>query len=212
MSESDTDSPQLIDQFLQSVSNHRTDQYGGSVENRIRFPLRVVNAVSEAIGADRVGLRISPYSTFQGMLENDPPGLFEPWVKAVVAAQPNLAYIHAVEERVGDGSITAPASDNLKSIEPLRDIVDASPNTKFIAAGGFTPELGDQLIAERGGLVAFGRHYIGKWWFKIKVLRDSCFSNNSANPDLLARIVNKVKLNEYDRNTFYGGTEAGYTE
>lgn len=158
-----TTDAQLLDQFLQSVSNHRTDQYGGSLENRIRFPLRVVNAVADAIGADRVGLRTSPFSTFQGMREADPLATFKPWISAVLAAQPKLAYIHAVEERIAGNVDVAPTEDGSASIEPLRDIVNASPHTEFIAAGGFTPELATQLLAQRGGLVAFGRHYIGKW-------------------------------------------------
>lgn len=161
------------------------------MENRIRFPLRVLNAVCDAIGADRVGIRMSPFSDFQDMKEEDPLSLFIPWTKAIVGAQPKLAYIHCVEPRVSGDHADAPASA-AESVQPIRDIVDAT-DVKFIAAGGLTPESGAKIIAEHGGLVALGRWYI-------------------ANPDLLDRALNNLQLNPYDRSTFYTPGEKGYTE
>lgn len=155
----------LIDQFLQPCTNHRTDQYGGSIENRLRFPLRVLNAVSEAVGADRTGIRLSPWSDYQlpERGEDDPLETFIPATKAMLAAQPDLAYIHVIEPRIVGAIFDADDSAaNPHSSLPLRELVDKSPHTKFIAAGGFKPETAEETIEKYGGLVAFGRYYIGK--------------------------------------------------
>jgi NADPH2 dehydrogenase len=181
----------LIDQFVQSVTNHRTDAYGGNLEGRMKFPLRVLDAVADAIGADRTGLRMSPFSTFQGMREPDPLATFVPYAQAVVKAQPALAYVHVVEPRVS-GATDATDSVEGESAEPIRQVVDAT-DVKYIAAGGITPETAGEIIAAHGGLVALGRLYI-------------------ANPDLLQRAVHGYELNPYDRSTFYTKGEKGYTE
>ncbi|KAF5240269.1 hypothetical protein FAUST_4433 [Fusarium austroamericanum] len=163
----------LIDQFLQTNSNDRTDSYGGSLENRFRFPLRVLNAVCDAIGPERVGIRMSPFSRFQGMREADPLSVFVPWAKAIVKAQPSLAFIHAVEPRIEGGS-DSPDS-HLKTddtLSPVRDVVSSS-NVKFIVAGGFTPETAVKHANQTDDLVGFGRYFIPP-----------------ANPDLPARIKN----------------------
>lgn len=131
----------------------------------MRFPLRVLNAVCDAIGADRVGIRLSPFSEYQGMqgLCEDPLAVFLPWTKAILAAQPELAYIHVIEPRVVGAIFDADDSTiSGYSSLPLRELVDKSPNTKFMAAGGFTPETAEETIEEYGGLVAFGRYYIGE--------------------------------------------------
>lgn len=186
-------SSQLLDQFTQSVSNHRTDEYGGSLENRFRFPLRVLNAVAEAVGPDRTGYRISPWSSFQGMREEHPLETFEPFTKELLKNQPKLAYIHVIEPRVsGDGTKDKNSKDEDSSL-PIRKIVDTSDVTKYIAAGGIDPRDADEIINKYGGLLAFGRYYI-------------------ANPDLLERIVKKEPLNDYDRSTFYTPGVVGYTD
>lgn len=188
------------------MTNQRTDKYGGSIENRLRFPLRVLNAVCDAVGADRTGIRLSPWSDYQGMGEEDPLATFVPATKAMLAAQPELAYIHLIEPRIV-GAIFDADDDvaNAHSSEPIRELVDKSPNTKFIAAGGFKPETAEETIEKHGGLVAFGRYYIG-----------ACVTFTSqltiANPDLLDRIVNKEKLTPYDRSTFYTPGVVGYIE
>lgn len=152
----------MIDQFIQNVSNKRTDEYGGSVANRIRFPLRVLAAVCEAIGPERVGIRMSPYSTYQDMKEKDPLATFVPYTEAIAAAQPKLAYVHCIEPRLsGDGSVEE-KGEHGESIEAIRSVVDANGVIKFIAAGGFTPESSKKVVEEHGGLVALGRWYIGK--------------------------------------------------
>ncbi|KAJ4189917.1 hypothetical protein NW755_005912 [Fusarium falciforme] len=183
----------LVDQFLQSNSNDRTDSYGGSLENRLRFPLRVLNAVSDAIGPERVGIRMSPFSRFQGMREADPLALFVPWVKAIVKAQPSLAFVHAVEPRA-NGSQDTP--EHLQSAEdtlaPIREVLN-SAGVKLIVAGGFLPETAIKHASETDDLVAFGRYFI-------------------PNPDLPARIENGWPLAKYDRSLFYTQNEVGYTE
>ncbi|RSL92926.1 hypothetical protein CEP52_013547 [Fusarium oligoseptatum] len=183
----------LVDQFLQSNSNDRTDSYGGSVENRLRFPLGVLNAVSDAIGPERVGIRMSPFSRFQGMREADPLALFVPWAKAIVKAQPSLAFVHAVEPRA-DGSQDTP--EHLRRAEdtlaPIREVLN-NAGVKFIVAGGFLPETALKHASETDDLVAFGRYFI-------------------PNPDLPARIENGWPLTKYDRSLFYTQNEVGYTD
>lgn len=93
----------LPDQFLQSVSNNRTDEYGGSVENRARFPLEIAKAVTDAVGADRVGIRLSPYSSFQGMKMKTTEEIketFSYFVKELRDRHPEMGYVHAVESRI----------------------------------------------------------------------------------------------------------------
>ncbi|KAF5005711.1 hypothetical protein FDECE_7872 [Fusarium decemcellulare] len=183
----------LLDQFLQSNSNDRVDQYGGSVENRLRFPLKVVNAVCDAIGPERVGVRMSPFTRFQGMREAEPLALFIPWAQAIVNAQPSLAYIHAIEPRA-DGSTDTP--EHLRKVEdtlaPIRQIA-ASAGVGFIVAGGYTPEKALDHTSKTDDLVAFGRHFI-------------------PNPDLPERIKNGWPLTKYDRSVFYEENEVGYTD
>ncbi|KAF4972576.1 hypothetical protein FSARC_849 [Fusarium sarcochroum] len=178
--------------YLQSTSNDRKDSYGGSIENRIRFPLRVVNAVSEAIGPERVGVRMSPFTRFQGMREVDPLELFFPWAQAIVNAQPSLAYIHAIEPRA-DGSVNTP--EHLRKVEdtlaPIREVVTRA-GVRLIVAGGYTPEKALEHTSETDDLVAFGRHFIRK-----------CFE---------LRIKNGWLLTKYDRSVFYEVNEVGYID
>ncbi|KAI1065502.1 hypothetical protein LB507_000699, partial [Fusarium sp. FIESC RH6] len=183
----------LIDQFLQTNSNDRTDSYGGSLENRFRFPLRVLNAVCDAVGPERVGIRMSPFSRFQGMREADPLSVFVPWAKAIVNAQPSLAFIHAVEPRIEGGS---DSPDNVPkandTLEPIREVI-SSTGVKFIVAGGFTPETAIKHASQTDDLVGFGRYFI-------------------PNPDLPARIQNGWPLTKYDRSLFYTPDTKGYTD
>ncbi|KAK8850760.1 hypothetical protein IAR55_004680 [Kwoniella newhampshirensis] len=183
----------LLDEFIQSVSNDRTDAYGGSLENRFRFPIEVINAVSSAIGGDRVGVRISPYSRFQGMRESDPLSVFVSFVESVVKAQPSLAYIHAIEGRI-EGSTDA-AEEEVKeedTLDEIRDVV-AKHGRAFIVAGGYTPEKARTHAEKYDDLIAFGRWFI-------------------PNPDLPERIKNDWPLTKYDRSTFYTPTAEGYID
>ena len=145
----------LPDQFLQDVSNQRTDEYGGSVENRARFPLEILEAVTKAVGEDRVGVRISPWNLWQGMKMEDPKPTFAYFASQAKERFPDLAYLHAIEPRVG--GTNDQDSNDVDSNEFLREIWG---DKVFIAAGGYTPQSAAKTVNAKGGLIAFGRHYI----------------------------------------------------
>jgi N-ethylmaleimide reductase len=177
----------LPDQFLQDGSNHRTDSYGGSIANRARFFLEVTAALVSVWGEGRVGVRISPSGTYGSMYDSDPQATF-----GYLAEQLNqfkLAYLHVVEPRI-KGTETVDENAEPVAVRHLRKIF----NGPVIAAGGFKRDSADAVIAAGDAdLVAFGRDFI-------------------ANPDLPARLRDKLPLNAYDRDTFYGGDARGYTD
>ena len=145
----------LPDQFLQDVSNQRTDEYGGSIENRAKFPLEIIEAVTKVVGEDLVGFRISPWNTWQGMKMEDPKPTFAYFVSQAKERFPNLAYLHATEPRVA--GIEDNDSNNVDSNDFLREIWG---DKVFIAAGGYTPQTAAETANTEGGLIAFGRYYI----------------------------------------------------
>jgi N-ethylmaleimide reductase len=177
----------LLDQFLQDGSNKRTDAYGGSIENRSRFLLEVVEAIVSVWGSDRVGVRIAPSGTWNSMSDSNPQVLF-----AYVAEQLNrigLAYLHIIEPRV-KGNIVLVEGQAPVASEELRKIFKG----KLIAAGGFEPDTAEAIVAKGDAdAVAFGRYFL-------------------SNPDLPKRIQLGVALNEYDRDTFYTFDARGYTD
>ena len=177
----------LIDQFLQDGSNRRTDEYGGSIENRSRLLLEVVDAMRSVWGDNRVAVRIAPGGTWNGMSDSNPDALF-----SYVAGQLNsfhLAYLHIVEPRV-KGSVVPQGGQPPIAAEQLRRIFTG----KIIAAGGFEPETAEAILESgNADAVAFGRYFI-------------------ANPDLPRRIREGLPLNEYDRSTFYTFDARGYTD
>jgi N-ethylmaleimide reductase len=178
----------LFDQFLQDGSNKRTDIYGGSFENRARFLLQVVNAVSAVWGSDRVAVRMGPSGNWGDMSDTNPEGLF-----TYVADELNklgLAYLHLIEPRIA-GNI----EDESKNQAPVAtQLIRKHFKGLIIAAGGFNGDSARDIIeAGDADLVAFGRHFI-------------------ANPDLPERLRNGWPLNDYDRPSFFGGTEVGYTD
>ncbi|KAJ9145389.1 Aldolase-type TIM barrel [Pleurostoma richardsiae] len=168
----------LIDQFLQDVSNQRDDEYGGNVENRSRFFNETLRAMVHAVGPERVGLRLSPWSTFQGMRMKDPIPQFTDVINK--ATQANIAYLHLVESRIS-GSETCDGNDRL-------DFAYELWNGPFLVAGGYKPEEARKLVdsehPDKDIVVMFGRYFI-------------------SNPDLVYRIKEGLELNAYDRNTFY---------
>lgn len=177
----------LIDQFLQDNCNKRTDSYGGSVENRSRFAIEVTKAVIEAVGADRTGIRLSPFSTFQGMKMKDPLPQFTDTIKRLDAL--NLAYLHLVESRIaGNADVEGP-----ESLDPLLPHF----NGNILIAGGFKPDSAKQLVEQhkdRNIVVVFGRYFI-------------------STPDLVFRLQNGIELNPYDRDSFYiPKSEKGYID
>ncbi|KAI9750731.1 MAG: Chanoclavine-I aldehyde reductase fgaOx3 [Chaenotheca gracillima] len=181
----------LVDQFIQDNTNQRTDSWGGSVENRSRFALEVTKAVANAVGPDRTGIRLSPFSTFQGMRMNDPVPQFSHVMKGLKAIGP-LAYVHLVESRI-TGNADVESTDK---IDFAIDIWDKT--SPLLIAGGFKPNSAkravEQEYADRDIAIVFGRYFI-------------------SNPDLPYRLINDIKLTEYDRNTFYQpGSTKGYID
>ncbi|KAH7906896.1 hypothetical protein BJ138DRAFT_567017 [Hygrophoropsis aurantiaca] len=183
----------LIDQFLQDVSNTRTDEYGGSIENRARFALEIVEAVVEAVGAKKVGIRISPWSPFQDMGMKDPIPTFSHLVSNLLPY--SLAYIHAIEPGVG-GNVEYEVLAH-QTNDFIREILDkAASATAFIAAGGYTRASALEIAESKGGLVAFGRPYI-------------------SNPDLPHRLMKDLPLTPGDSSTNYlpgNLTPLGYSD
>jgi len=174
----------LIDQFLRDGTNKRTDRYGGSIENRMRFLLEVTGAVVEVWGPGRVGVRLSPSGTFNDMRDSDPVKTFTYAAKRL--NEFDLAYLHIVDALADDirhGALTVP-------LETMR----SSFKDTLVACGEYDKERATRAIG--AGLcdaVAFGRLYI-------------------SNPDLVERFRKGASLNDADPSTFYGGGEEGYTD
>ncbi|EMD33584.1 hypothetical protein CERSUDRAFT_141794 [Gelatoporia subvermispora B] len=179
----------LIDQFLQDVTNKRTDAYGGSVENRARFALEAVDAVVGAVGAGRTGIRLSPWGEFNEMRMADPKPQFSYVVGQLKARHSDLAYVHLVEPLVNGNTEREPNA--AESNDFIRDIWLPRP---LITAGGYTREAAIEQAEKTGELIAVGRYFI-------------------SNPDLPLRFKYNVALTPYDRDSFYIPESAkGYTD
>ncbi|OJJ07895.1 hypothetical protein ASPVEDRAFT_178817 [Aspergillus versicolor CBS 583.65] len=170
----------LIDQFTQDKCNNRDDEYGGSIENRSRFILEVASAVSNAVGPERVGIRLSPWQRYQGMRMDDPIPQFKYVIEQL--SKLDLAYLHLIEARVC-GNVD---SEDRDRIDPF---VHAWGNENpVILAGGFTPDSAkatvDEEFRDRDVMIAFGRHFI-------------------SNPDLPFKIRRGLDLTPYNRDSFY---------
>jgi len=178
----------LLDQFLQDGSNKRTDSYGGSIENRARFLLEVVEAVASVWGYERVAVRIGPSGKFGDMSDSDPEALFTHVARELDKL--HLAYLHLIEPRIA-GNV----EDESRDQNPVASrLIRQHYKGLIIAAGGFDGQSARAIIESGDAdLVAFGRHFI-------------------ANPDLPARLRNGWPLNPYERESFFGGTEIGYTD
>jgi len=176
----------LIDQFLKDGSNQRTDEYGGSVENRARFMVEVVTAVTQAIGADRTGIRLSPSNGANGTLDSDPASIF---LHAAAALKPfGLAFLHLIE-----GEPDTPMSIKNGAPQLAAQIRDAFGGP-VILNGGLTRETAERAMTEgRADLVSVG----------VPAL---------ANPDVVERWKRGAELNAPDKATFYGGGAKGYTD
>ncbi|KAM0940169.1 putative 12-oxophytodienoate reductase [Dioscorea sansibarensis] len=176
----------LLDQFMKDSVNDRTDKYGGSLENRCRFPLEVVEAVVDEIGADRVGIRLSPYASYMESGDSNPEAL-----GLYMASSLNkfgILFCHMVEPRMITVGERFAVPHNLL---PMRKAFKGT----FIVAGGYNREEGNQAIADNyADLVAYGR------WFL-------------SNPGLPRRFELNAPLNQYDRSTFYApDLVVGYTD
>lgn len=174
----------LLDEFLRDGSNKRTDEYGGSPENRARFPLAVVNAVAAAVGASRVGVRISPNSPFNDMADSNPAATFGCFAAAL--APLGIAYLHVLgpdESMLGGGAPVVPVKF-FRSVFPGH----------IMANWGYTQATAEAgLAANEFDLVSFGKLFI-------------------SNPDLPERFRRGAPLTPWNEQTFYGGGAEGYTD
>jgi N-ethylmaleimide reductase len=173
----------LLDQFLRDGSNQRTDAYGGSIENRARLLIEVLEAVSQEIGSGRTGLRLSPVTPFNDMTDSDPQRLFNHVAERVAPLQ--LAYLHVIEGSAGGPRDIAPFD-----YAALRE----RARTPWMVNNGYDrPMALDAVASGAADVVAFGRPFI-------------------ANPDLVERLRADAPLNTPDASTFYGGGAKGYTD
>lgn len=173
----------LIDQFLRTNSNHRTDKYGDSRENRLRFLLEVVDAISKEIGADKVGVRLAPFITFKDM---DCPDIVPTILEASSELQSrDIAYLHLSEADWDD----APVIPENFRIELRKRFTNS-----IIVAGSYTQERANEILNKGyADLIAFGRPFV-------------------SNPDLVSRLENNHDLATLDGNTLFGGNEHGYID
>ena len=179
----------LIEQFLQSRTNLRTDRYGGSIENRARLLLEITQAAIEVWGADRVGVRLSPYGVANESGESDPMPLYSHVIQSLDPL--GLAYLHFIEPR---SSGAGRAEVNHQNVPSAMAVFRPIWRGVLISAGGFTGETAEAAIATgHADAIAFGRIFI-------------------SNPDLPRRLKHGFPLTPYNRATFYGGEETGYTD
>ncbi|KAF5652538.1 putative NADPH2 dehydrogenase chain OYE2 [Fusarium sp. NRRL 25303] len=179
----------LLDQFLQDVSNQRSDEYGGSIEKRSRLINEILERVVKAISPERVGIRLSPWSTFQSMRMKDPIPQFTDIINK--ASHLNLAYIHLIESRIsGSQDYQEHGSEKLDFAYDLW-------KRPFLIAGGYKLKEAERLVDEEHPdkeiMVMFGRNFL-------------------ANPDLVYRIKEGLELNPYERKTFYSSDVEGYVD
>ena len=210
----------MIDQFTQASSNNRTDHYGGSIENRIRFALETLEACAEAIGQDKIGIRLSPYSHFQGMSNHDNVEVFTTLCQAIHDRLPNLAYVHMVESRGDPAKLANWATESgdapdAETLNPFRKIFEGG-SIAFLSAGGYTADLAREVVKSHGGGVVFGRIFISseslrkfrpQEVFALHWALDNTSSPGypvgsaliKIDPDLPYRIKNNLDLAPYDR-------------
>lgn len=173
----------LVDQFLRDGANQRTDAYGGSIENRCRFALELVDAVVAEIGAGRVGIRLSPLTPANDLSDSNPQALFGHLVEQL--DQRGIAFLHVVEGATG-GPRDLPGFDYAGARQAFKGV--------YIANNGYDRELAiDAVESGRADAVAFGRQYI-------------------ANPDLVQRLRQGAALNQPNPQTFYTPGPVGYTD
>ncbi|ABN66027.2 NADPH dehydrogenase (EPB1) [Scheffersomyces stipitis CBS 6054] len=188
----------LLDQFLQPCTNQRTDEYGGSIENRARFILELIDHLSTIVGADKIGIRISPWATFQNMKAHKdtvhPLTTFSYLVHELQQRADKgqgIAYISVVEPRVSgivDVSEEDQAGDNKFVSKIWKGVVLKAGNYSYDAPEFKTLK---EDIADKRTLVGFSRYF-------------------TSNPDLVHKLHDGVDLTPYDRNTFYSKTNYGY--
>ena len=178
----------LIDQFLRDKTNHRTDQYGGVIENRARFLLEVIDEIIKIYPANLIGCRISPASTFNDIEDSDPQSLYSYVVSEL--GKRKIAYLHIIEGQTG-----GPRDANPKvNFAELKKLFKANGGLNIMANNGYNKTMAENAIEKNeADLIAFGVPFL-------------------ANPDLVKRLENNYPLNTPDQKSFYGGTEKGYTD
>lgn len=174
----------LIDQFLNTASNQRTDQWGGSIQNRARFALEVAKAVTQKIGASKVGMRLSPYGVFNGMVVDPEHEMLYDYLSRELSRL-NLTYLHLVDH----SSMGAP------EVKPsVKELLRRNFKGTLILSGGYDKARAEtDLQAKKGDLIAFGRPFI-------------------SNPHLVTKMKENTPLLEADQTTFYTPGEKGYTD
>ncbi|MDR3485223.1 MAG: alkene reductase [Bradyrhizobium sp.] len=179
----------LLEQFLQSRSNQRSDAYGGSIENRARLLLEVTQAVAGVWGAGRVGVRLSPFGIANDSGEADPQPLYDYVTRQL--AEFGLAYLHLIEPRA---SGAGQAEVDHKNVPSAAELFRPTWPGVLISAGNFKPDTAEAMIASgHADAIAFGRFFI-------------------SNADLPERMRKGLPLTPYNRATFYGGDAKGYTD
>ncbi|KAG8866898.1 hypothetical protein FRB98_004467, partial [Tulasnella sp. 332] len=179
----------FLDQVISANANNRTDEFGGSVENRSRYILMLIKSVTEAIGQEKTGIRFSPYADFQNvrMPDDQLEPQFMHLITAIKDQFPKMAYLHLIEPRIqGSGEVpNSVESSQGKSLDHLREAWGGDrEGSPVFAAGGHTLGTAQETIAEHGGAVVFGRAFL-------------------ANPDLPLRLRHRLELNKANRETFY---------
>jgi len=181
----------LLDQFLRSESNKRTDAYGGSIENRARLLVEVMQAVCDEIGADKVGLRLSPVTPANDAMDPQPQPLFEHVVRQLAPLK--MAYLHIIEGSTGAARdyVQGDAAFDYGALQKAYRAAGGA--AAWMVNNAYDRALADQALATGADLVAFGRPFI-------------------ANPDLTRRLREGAALNVGNRMTYYGGGAEGYTD
>jgi N-ethylmaleimide reductase len=184
----------LVDQFLEDGANVRTDRYGGSIENRCRFLLEIVDQIGAAIKGHALGVRLSPFGQYGGIRDSRPLELFTHVIQCL--NRRGIGYLHLNPKQVEQyrGSEIGLADELHEGALDNAKLFRSEFKGTLISAAAYTPDTAAEAV-EKGhaDAVAFGRSFI-------------------ANPDLVERIAGGFPLNAYDRSTFYGGGERGYTD
>ena len=179
----------LVDQFLEDGANVRTDLYGGSIENRCRFLMEIVDQIGTAIKGHALGVRLSPFGQYGGIRDSQPLELFSYVIESL--NRRGITYLHLIEGRGSEIGLADELHDGaLNNAQIFRSVFTGT----LISAAAYTPVTAAKVVEKgQADAIAFGRSFI-------------------ANPDLVERIAGGFPFNAYDRSTFYGGDQRGYTD
>ncbi len=179
----------LLDQFLKNGSNHRSDDYGGSIRNRARLLLEVVRAIADSIGGRRTGIRLSPVTPANDAFDTDPQPLFEHVIKQL--ARLDLANVHNIEGATGGARDMPERPFDYAALKAAYR--GAGGQGAWMVNNGYDKAMAEQAVKNGADLIAFGKPFI-------------------ANPDLVRRLRTNAPLEQPDKATFYGGGAEGYTD